>query len=139
MEVQVNWLGIVLAALSTMLVGGIWYAKAVFGKQWMKMVGLSDKDVETGAAKALGLTLIISFISAYVLAHVAYLSHAFFDTSFLQDSLMTAFWLWLGLTAGRMVTHDLFERRPTKLTIMNIGNEFVTIMVMGLVIGLFKP
>lgn len=139
MEVQLNWLGIVLAALSTMVVGGIWYAKPVFGRVWMKMVGLSDKDVESGAAKALGVTLLISFISAYVLAHVAYISHEFFKNSFLQDSLMTAFWLWLGLTAGRMVTHDLFERRPAKLTFMNIGNEFVTIMVMGLVIGLFKP
>ena len=37
----------------------------------------------------------------------------------------------------RQITHDAFEGRPVKLTVLNIGNEFVTIMVMGLVIGLF--
>jgi hypothetical protein len=136
MNVDVNWLAVVLAALSSMVVGSIWYAKPVFGASWMKMVGLDDKKAAEGAAVAMGLTLVVSFVTAYVLAHVAFLSNEFFGNSFLQDSLTTAFWVWLGFTASRFLTHDLFEHRRKKLTLMNIGNEFVTIMVMGLVIGL---
>jgi hypothetical protein len=136
MNVEVNWLAVVLAALSSMVVGSIWYAKPVFGSAWMKMVGLDDKKAAEGAAVALGLTLVVSFVTAYVLAHVAFLSNNYFGNSFLQDSLTTAFWMWLGFTAARFLTHDLFEHRRKKLTLMNIGNEFVTIMVMGLIIGL---
>jgi hypothetical protein len=55
----------------------------------------------------------------------------------LQDTLTTAFWLWLGFTAARFATHDAFEGRPHKLTLLNLGNEFVTIMLMSLIIGLF--
>lgn len=47
-----------------------------------------------------------------------------------------AFWVWLAFTAARFITHDAIEGRPAKLTLFNISNEFVTIMVMGLVIGL---
>jgi hypothetical protein len=54
----------------------------------------------------------------------------------LQDALTTAFWMWLGFIAARIITHDAFEQRPTELTVMNVVHEFVTLMAMGLVIGL---
>ncbi len=139
MEVQINYLAVFLAMISSMVVGSIWYAKGVMGKEWAKMVKLSDKDMEKGAGKAIGITVVVSLITAYVLAHVAYLSNHFFQHSFLQDSLTTAFWLWLGLVAARMITHDAFEQRPTKLTAMNVAHELVTLLVMGGIIGLLKP
>lgn len=136
MDVSINYLGVILAAVSTMVVGAVWYSKGVFGASWMKLVGMTDAKAKEGSARAMSLSFVASLVSAYVLAHVAFLSNQFFGNSFLMDSLSTAFWLWLGLSAARMLTHDLFEARPTKLITMNIGFEFVTIMVMGLVIGL---
>ncbi len=135
MTVEVNYLGVLLAAVSSMVVGGIWYAKPVFGDKWAKLVNLSEKDMQKGAVKALGLTFLISLVTAYVLAHVTYLSNQFFGNDYLQDAVTTAFWLWLGLTAGRMLTHDLFEQRSSKLTLMNLGNELVTLLIMGATIG----
>jgi len=139
MNVEVNWLAVVLASASSMVVGSIWYARGVFGNTWAKMVGLDDEKMKKGAAKAIGITIVCSFITAYVLAHVAYLSNQFFKHSFLQDTLMTAFWVWLGFTATRFITHDVFEQRRKKLTVLALGNELVTIMVMALIIGLLKP
>lgn len=138
MSVEINYLAVFLAMASSMIVGSIWYAKGVFGKDWAKMVGLTDKDMEKGAGKAIGVTVIVSLITAYVLAHMAFLSNQFFGNSFFQDAVTTACWLWLGLTAARFITHDAFEQRPTKLTLMNVAHEFVTLMLMGIVIGLFK-
>lgn len=137
MDVQINYLAVVFAMLSSMVVGSIWYAQAVFGKEWAKLAKVKIKTDTAGMLKPIGVTLVVSLITAYVLAHVAYVSNQFFENSFLQDTLMTAFWLWLGFTAARFITHDAFEGRPTKLTILNLGNEFVTIMLMGLIIGLF--
>ncbi len=136
MNVEVNYLAVVAAMLSTMVVGAIWYAKPVFGKEWMKLVGMTDNKASKGAGKAMATTLVVSLISAYVLAHVAFLSNQYFQNSFLMDSLTSAFWIWLGFVAARFITHDAFEQRPTKLTVLTISNEFVTFMVMGLVIGL---
>ncbi len=136
MEVEINLFGVVLAALSTMVVGAIWYAKPVFGNTWASLVKLKDKDMQEGAPKAMGITFVVSLITAYVLAHVTYLSHQFFNNTYLEDALMTAFWVWLGFTAARMITHDVFEQRKPKLTGLNIAHELVTFLVMGLVIGL---
>ncbi|MCA9343186.1 DUF1761 domain-containing protein [Candidatus Saccharibacteria bacterium] len=139
MDVQINWLAVVLATVSSMLVGAIWYAKPVFGKNWQKLVKLDDKKMQKGAAKAMGITVIVSLVTAFVLAHLTYLSYSFYDTSFMSAALTTAFWVWLGFTAARMITHDAFEQRNAKLTVMNVVHELVTILVMGLVIGWLQP
>jgi hypothetical protein len=137
MEVVINWWAVILATLSTMVVGTIWYSKSVFGKSWMKLIGKTDKDMaKNSAVRPILLTLVVSFITAYVLAHVTFLANHFFGNSFLQDALSTAFWMWLGFTAARIITHDAFEGRPMKLTWLTISHELVTLLVMGLVIGL---
>ena len=138
MEVEINWLAVVLAAASTMVVGSVWYAKPVFGNLWIRLARIDEKNM-ANPAKAIGLTLLASLVTAYVLAHVTFLANAFFGNSFLQDALVTALWLWLGLTAARILTHDLFENRPHKLTLLNVSHELVTFLVMALIIGLLRP
>lgn len=141
MEVQINWVAVLLAGLSSMVVGGIWYSKSVFGPTWAKLVkiDLDSEKTKKAAGPALAMTLVVSFITAYVLAHVVYLSNQFFGNSFLSDALTTGFWLWLGFIAARVITHDAFEQRPMQLTFMNILHELVTIEVMALIIGSLKP
>ena len=134
MDVEINIWAVALAMVSSMVVGSIWYAKPVFGKMWAKWAKVDLKKNSSAMAPII-VTAVVSLITAYVLAHVTYLSNQFFDYSFLESALTTAFWVWLGFTAARMITHDAFEGRPYKLTILNIAHEFVTIMVMGLVIG----
>lgn len=136
MNVEVNYVAVVLAMLSSMVVGSVWYARPVFGNLWIKLAKIDmSKGDSKDIWKPILTTAVVSTITAYVLAHVAFLSHHFFGQSFFQDAVTTAFWMWLGFTAARFITHDAFEGRRKKLTLINIGNEFVTIMVMGLIIG----
>lgn len=138
MEVEINYWAVLLAGLSTMAVGFFWYSPSVFGNMWMKLAKVTPNRKMTASEQGImyGLALLASLVTAYVLAHVTFLSHHFFNNSFLQDAMTTAFWLWLGFTAARLGVHDLFEGRRKKLTLLNASHEFVTIMVMALIIGL---
>jgi hypothetical protein len=138
MDVQVNHLAVLLAALSSMVVGSVWYARGVFGAAWMKMAKVDEKRAKEGAPLALTVAFLSSLVMAYVLAHVTYLSNNFYNNSFLQDALMTGLWMWVGFQGTRILMHDLFEGRRKKLSLMNAGNELVTILVMALIIGLMK-
>jgi hypothetical protein len=86
-----------------------------------------------------GLVFLASLLSAYVLAHFTFLSFEFYkgEYSFFQTALITSIWAWLAFTAARLLTHDLFEGRRKKLTILNASHELLTFVVMGLIIGLF--
>lgn len=139
MSVEVNYLAVFLAALSSMVVGSIWYAPKVFGNSWAKLAGLTPERLQKGGMMPMVWAFVLSLLTAYVLAHVIFLSNQFFGHSFLQDAVSTAFWVWLGFVATRILTHNLFELRPTKLNALALGNEFITIMLMGVVIGLFRP
>ena len=55
--------------------------------------------------------------------------------SFLANALLTALILWAGFTAARMVTHDVFDRRPAGLTVLNLAHELVTLEVMAVIIS----
>lgn len=138
MDVSVNYLAVLLAAISSMAVGSIWYAKGVFGNAWAKLAHVDmSKKIDGGQmALMLGLTFLASLLTAYVLAHVTFLSNKFFGDSYLQDALSTAFWVWAGFTAARILTHDLFEGRRKKLTLLTVSHELVTLLLMGLIIGL---
>mgnify|MGYP003441697094 CR=1 FL=1 len=137
MDVEFNYLAVLLAAVSSMLVGSIWYMPQVFGKSWTRLSKVKlDKNLSGKAMlKMYGGVFAASLFTAYVLAHVAFLSSQFFGSDLLQAALSTGFWLWLGFTATRIFVHDVFENRPFALTVLNSAHELATILVMAIVIG----
>jgi hypothetical protein len=135
MEVQVSGVGIVLAVVSSMVVGSVWYAKPVFGKTWMKLVGLTDKDFKEMNWTPMVFMVLRAVTTAYLIAYLAFVANTFYGNSFLQDSLKLGAMLSV-LIVPVMAMHDLFENRRKKLSLINGAHEFVTIMIMALVIGL---
>lgn len=139
MTPDINYLAVVAATLSSMVVGSIWYTPRVFGKYWMKATGVTPSNRAADAVVPIVVTLFVSFITAWVLAGATFISQEFYGGSFLGNAIITALVLWAGFTAARFVTHDAFDKRPSGLTILNISHELVTIVIMALIIGVWPP
>ncbi len=142
MDIPINYLAVILAALSSMVVGSLWYMPKSFGNAWMKYTGVKpDRGAMTPGKMAgmYGSVFVASLIMAYVLAHVSYIANQFFHDSFMYDAVMTAVLLWLGFTAARLYVHDTFENRRKKLTLLNAAHELVTALVMAFIIGVLHP
>ncbi len=138
MSVDINYLAVFLAALSSMVVGSLWYMPATFGKAWMRLTGVTPDRSKMSAGKMTwmyGSVFVASLLTAYVLAHIAFLGNKYMGDSFLSDTLQAAVWLWLGFTAARLYVHDTFEERRKKLTVLNAAHELLTVLVMALIIG----
>jgi len=136
MGVQVNTVAVVVAGLSSLVVGSLWYGP-LFGKAWQKMIKLDPKKSKKEMPIVMGATVLLALTMAYVLARVSFMSAVFFGTSFEYASITTAFWLWLGLIVTAIFTGGLFEQRRKKLMFLNVGNQLVTLLVMSLIIGAF--
>ena len=53
---EVNWIAIVVAAVASFLLGGLWYSPVLFGKAWQRETGLTDEQLKKGnMAKIFGL------------------------------------------------------------------------------------
>jgi hypothetical protein len=65
----VNYLAVLAAAIVAMVVGMVWHSPAMFLKRWMKLTGVTDKEMK----KSMGLPAAVGFvtllISAFVIAH----------------------------------------------------------------------
>ncbi|MCD5344892.1 DUF1761 domain-containing protein [Agromyces sp. H3Y2-19a] len=136
---EINYWTVLLATLSSMVIGSIWYAPKVFGMKWAK---LADVDIDRPGASAVGpivVTVLVSFITAWVLAGSTAIAWHFYGGGFLLSAVVTAIALWAGFTAARFITHDAFEGRPAALTTMNIAHELVTVVVMAIIIGVWPP
>ena len=139
MNPEINYFAVVAATLSSMIVGSIWYTPKVFGNYWMEKAGVTPSGNAKDAVRPILITVVVSFITAWVLAGAIYISFDFYGGSFFVNALVTGIILWAGLTAARFITHDAFVGRPTGLTVLNISHELVTIVIMVIIIGVWPP
>lgn len=64
-----NFISILVAALSTMVVGFVWYNPKVFGTIWMRESGITEDDAKKGnMVKIFGFTIFFSVLISFSLS-----------------------------------------------------------------------
>src|SRR2546426_4185491 len=101
-DIHLNYWAILVAVAATMVLGFLWYGP-IFGKAWMKEMGIpaGGKPDPKVMRRGLILMLIGSFLTAIVLAHTGEvwrppLWEAGADASAADYGFFTGFWAWVG-------------------------------------------
>jgi Protein of unknown function (DUF1761) len=130
---QVNYIGVIVAAVSAFVLGGLWYSPLLFGKVWQREVGLSDEQLKRGnMAQIFGLSLILSLIASWVFA------------LFLGPRPSMPLGLGAGFAAGlcwvaaSFGMNYLFARRSFKLFAIDGGYHTLQFTLIGLIIALIS-
>jgi hypothetical protein len=128
---QVNWIAVLAAALSSFLLGGIWYS-ALFAKAWQAAAGLSDDQVKGGNKAAM-------FAGAFVLGLVQAAVFAMFlgPTATLAFGAAAGFGAGLCWVAAGLGITYIFERRSLKLFLINGGYATLQFTIIGAILGLW--
>ena len=115
---DVNWLAVVLAALSGFLVGGLWYGP-VMGKSWLAAVGKTEEEIkQINPAKTYGLTFLLALLASWTLAHT-FASYAK-DLS-VTVKILTGFGVALGFILPALWTNYLFQDADRRLYLIDGG------------------
>jgi len=132
MHLSISWLGVFLAALSSFLVGGLWYGP-LFGKRWQIEAGLSDEDMKRGK-------LAIIFGGSFLLNLVAAGLFAIFmgPNPGLLRAVEAGAAIGLGLVASSFWISYLFARRSLVLALIDGGYMTLRFVVYGVVIALIS-
>lgn len=132
-SVSVSWLGIFVAVVSAMIIGSVWYGP-LFGKKWMKLVGL--KRGQTSPTGPMLIMLGLAIIQALVLAHfVAYVQYFYPDYSNLSVGLLTGLWAFIGFIVPVLVSTAVFAKGSMELLKINLGNQLVTLLAIGAILA----
>ena len=129
---EVNWIAVLLCAVGSLVLGGIWYSPPLFAKSWQRAAGLSDEQAGSG-------NMALIFGGAFLLSLVAAAVFAMFLGSEMSVGAATAAGLSAGLcwVAASFAINYLFERRPLSLWLINGGYHTLQFTLFGLVLGLW--
>ena len=131
-DVQISPLGVALATLASMMIGGLWYSPVLFEKVWLKALGKKKEDI-TGAGKSMAIMLFVALLTAYVMAHFADYVHA--RTA--SQGAQLGFWLWLGFVATTSFITTTFENRSRTLYLIFVVYQLVSFLAMGMILAIF--
>ena len=128
---EVNLLAVLLCGVSSLVLGGIWYAPPVFGRAWQRHAGLSDEALAGGnMAMIYGGAFLLSLLAAAVFS-------MFLGTEMgLGPSVAAGAAAGLFWVAASFGINYLFERRPLALWLINGGYHLFQFTLFGLVLGL---
>lgn len=139
MNVDVNLWGVLLAGVSSMVVGSVYYADGAFGKQWKSLTKVDTKEFNKAMPRLMPMIFLAALVTAYVVAYMTFLYHGFFQTSWLTAGVETSLILWLGISATTVYIHTAMDLKPKQLTVIALGNRLLSILAMGLIIGWIHP
>src|SRR5690606_10683303 len=151
---EINFLALIVAALSTLVVGFIWYNPKTFGGIWMRESGLTEEQLKgSNIVKTMILSVIFAFFIAFILQFLVI--HQFGAVGMVGDPASTSesfatfmseygtayrtfkhgalhgFMSGLLLALPLIATNALYERRSWKYTLVTGGFWIVCFTLMG--------
>jgi len=153
-----NPMALLLAAISALVVGFVWYNPKVFGTIWMKESGVTEESMKgANMAKIFILAFFFAFLLAMTMmqmtihqtgvlslvggdASKALPSYTAFMADYGNDFRTVKHGALHGVLAGVFValpiigTNALFERKSAKYIFINAGYWVITLGVMGAII-----
>jgi hypothetical protein len=125
----VNIFAVLLAAVSSFMLGGLWYSPALFGKMWSAENG-GEKQAGH-PAKVFGISFLFSLIAAFAFA--SWLGAAPPLDTALKAGLTTGFCF----VAASFGINYQFAQRSFKLWLIDGGYHTAQFLIFGLVLGLW--
>lgn len=133
---NLNIWAVLVAGLSTWLLGSIWYSKALFGRAWMKASGLSEDQIsKEGMAKTVALTFFFGLIMAFNLAMFFFGSPEAAEGINAGNGAFYGFLTGFGWIFFVIATNAMYEQKSWKYIFINGGFWTVSFTIMGLILG----
>lgn len=134
---QVNWLAVLVCAVLSMVVGFIWYGP-LFAKLWGELTGWTNEKVAELPQSSLmanyGLAFLCAVLIAFVLANLVRIAS---PASWIEGAGLGGL-LWLGFTGPTIGVNMVFERRDTRLFLIEAGYHFVTMTLYAVILTLWR-
>ncbi len=126
---NINWLSVVVAAIASFMIGGIWYGP-LFGRAWMAEFGFTEQSLEQrNIAMVFGTSLLLALIAATILEMFIGVEAT------LISGTAAGFFAGFGWVATLLGILYLFEMRSLKAWLINAGYCTLTLTLMGSILG----
>lgn len=132
-SIPLNWWAIIVAAAVKFVIGMAWYSPAMFARQWMALLGLTEADFRARMVPALIAEVVCDLLAAFILYHAVVYAGA---STILQGAAV-GFLNWLGFVFTFSIGQVYYEGRPWRLWAINNGYWLLSLIVMGAIFAIW--
>ncbi len=142
MEIEINWMAILVAVVVNFVLGFIWYTP-LFGKAWGKEMGYdpNEKPDKSVMLKGMAFIVIGNFLMAYVLANniAAWQFVPGVEAMGpMANALNAAIFTWLGFYLPGQLGATVWEKNSWKLFGINTGYHLASLLVVAFILTYMK-
>jgi len=137
MEVHINFLAVVVAAIVYYASGALWYSPILFGKSWMGLVGLTEEKIKA-AQKEAWKSYLTAFVGALLISYGLARIEGYLNVMTFGGGLHSGFWAWLCFVLTTSATNNTFAGRSFKLLMIDAGYHLYGFLVMAVIIAVWK-
>ncbi len=133
---NINYWAVIVAAITSFVVGAVWYSPLLFGKPYMELRGMTP-----GALAELRMPVwkvLAEFARGLVVAYVLARFVVLLGVGGWQSAAQLGLWLWLGFYATLYVGAVIHENMPWRLYAIHVGDGLVKILLMAVVLGVWQ-
>lgn len=136
-QIPINYVAVAVAAVASIVIGALWYSPFLFGKLWMKLSGLSAKQLAQQKKKGMTQSYVLQFVASAVMAFVLAHFIVYGGVKTLMNAAQAAFWVWLGFIATTSLAAVLWCGKPWKLYLLDNAEMLISLIVMAGIIALW--
>ena len=131
---KINYFAVLAAALSTFVLGGLWYSPLLFGKAWMRSNSFSESDVATfSKARMFGLSFLFALVMSLNLSMFLAAPGTNVTWGIAAGALTGVGWV-----AMAIAVIGVFENKSWGYIAINGGYMIVAFVVMGAILGAWR-
>lgn len=133
----INYLAILVCAILSMVVGGIWYGP-LFGKKWMEIIGATAMDLERrkemqkAAGPLYAIQFLLTIFQLWVLAY-------YIGTWTNMAGIVNALWMWAGFVVPTIAGTCMWNNDSKKVSwtrfLIQAGYQLVMFAIFGTILG----
>ena len=127
---SINLLAVLIAGITHMAIGLIWFQPKLFGNDWAKLTG---KELQP-ASRWLPAGIIGHLVMALVLALIINLANA---ATVVEGGIVGGM-AWIGFIVPLEIGELIWEKIPFKLFLIRIGNQLVGFIITGTILAVWR-
>lgn len=133
----VNWLAVLVAAVASFILGGVWYT-ALFARPWMRYTGITHESAEAGGGVQMAAMYGGAFATYLVAVAALALLITAAEASGVGAGLVVGLLVGAGIVATVSLNSYLFAGRPLGLYFIDVGYPVVALALAGIILGAWR-
>lgn len=131
---NLNYLAIITVSIICNVFRAFWYSSLIFGKLWIKLSGIKQKNTEKSNQKKFILNILCNLIMAFVLGIFIKLTGA---NTFIRG-IIIGLLAGIGISAASSLIDYHYTQRSIQLFLIHYGYILISLIIIGGILAVWQ-